>query len=149
VAFVTIAGFCFWKATPGLLSDQPLVADVQLVSLAKSDGKRRSKSTPIQDLRVGMRVVGRNPLSEDAQRDLPQPEPATWRLVRAQIEMQPGKFCHVELLRPLTWIAEAAQEANDELRSLPLMKCATGFATAEMCATGSASEKMCGTGSAQ
>ncbi|HUG70711.1 MAG TPA: polymorphic toxin-type HINT domain-containing protein [Pirellulaceae bacterium] len=116
--------FCLWKAVPGLVGDsaQASAAHTSTTRQQASDLVGRTKrsavptsaqqtqlvTTPIQDLRVGMRVVGRNPLDEDAQRDLPEPESATWRLVRAAIEMQPGRFCHVELLRPIEWV-----EANE------------------------------------
>jgi len=119
VALVALGGYCFWQATPGLLPDQPVAGNVHAsaetisvpshtrpVSLGANRNQRRSVTTPIQDLRVGMRVVGRNPLEDDAQRNVPQPAPETWRLVRARIEMGPGKFCDVELLRPLEWIED-------------------------------------------
>lgn len=117
-ALLLIAGFCFWKALPGLQRDKPLNNPVQasavsvdlsptnapLGTLTPSHKRHTGLTTPIQDLRVGMRVVGRNPLDDDAQRDLPQPDPKTWRLVRARIEMEADKFCEMELLRPLLWI---------------------------------------------
>jgi len=60
---------------------------------------------PIEQIRVGERVVGENPLLSDSDRNVPDPDPATWRVIRLRMQKQHGGTLEMELLRPLSWIA--------------------------------------------
>ncbi len=120
-AFLLGAAFCLWKAWPGLIGESgPLASRVAHASTGDLGELRagkpargaRLRTTPIQDLRVGMRVLGRNPVRADADRDVPQPEPATWRLVRLRMEHEPGKSVDAELLRPLEWLEEVGAKVG-------------------------------------
>ena len=125
------AAFCLWKAWPGLMGESgPFQSRL---AHASSDGfsyvradvppaRRRLRAMPIQDQRIGIRVVGRNPITAEADRDLPEPGPATWRLVRVRMELDAGKFMHAELLRPIEWIEDVGAGSDSTIRlELPEM----------------------------
>lgn len=62
-----------------------------------------------------MRVHGRNPLASDAQRDLPDPDPESWRLLTVQLEHKPGEYVDAQLLRPLAWIAGCITKVGERI----------------------------------
>ncbi len=120
------AGFCFLKAAPGLLNSDgppPSFASSDPFGRMSAPGPngsvfsegRRLATRPIQELRVGMRVVGRSPLAEDADRGLPEPHTGAWRLVRVRMEHERGKFVDAELLRPVEWLEEEGAEPGETI----------------------------------
>jgi hypothetical protein len=61
---------------------------------------------PIEAIRIGQRAWGGNPLRDQVDFSLPEPDEATWRLLRLTMTKSDGRELAIELLRPLTWIAE-------------------------------------------
>ena len=123
-ACVVAAAFCFWKAWPGLVGEsgpfdsRPAHASSRSLHQVHSDfapPRMHLRTTSIQDLRVGMRVLGRNPVRAEADQDLLQPDPAIWRLVRVRMEHKPGKFVHAQLLRPVEWIEDTGAEVGSSI----------------------------------
>ncbi len=81
------------------------------------------RTRPIEEIRPGMRVVGRNPVAEDAVRGLPDPDPATWRLLEISLVDGGGKHVDVKLLRPCAWIEERQlSEGSEFWLELPEMQ---------------------------
>ncbi len=64
-----------------------------------------SIGTPIELVRLGQRVLGRNPELSDAQRAAIQPvDPATWRAVSLRMTKPDGSSLAAHLLRPVRWM---------------------------------------------
>ena len=96
--------FCFWKVGVGLIGD----ADTEILpsahaTMSPSISPPRVVTTPIQQMRPGMRVVGRNPLRRETEATI-DPTPEGWRLVSVQMRKEDGTYFEAELLRPLSWI---------------------------------------------
>ena len=96
--------FCFWKVGTGLIGD----ADTEILpsahaAMSPSITPSLVKTTPIQQMRPGMRVVGRNPLRLETEATI-DPTPEGWRLVSVQMRKEDGTYFEAELLRPLSWI---------------------------------------------
>ncbi len=71
----------------------------------------RAHATPIEDVRVGDRLAGRNPIREQA--ETVESDPATWRKISLYMTKDSGLGLWIDLLRPLTWIEEHdAQPGN-------------------------------------
>jgi hypothetical protein len=62
------------------------------------------KTKPIQDVNVGDRIAGRNPIREQVEGM--EPDPATWRKISLYLEKGNGLGLWIDLLRPLEWIEE-------------------------------------------
>ena len=106
-SLLLFTGFCFLKAGAGLVSDS---SDLSLTEVEAAIPARitpqRLQTTPIQKMRAGMRVLGRNPDRWDTQSVI-EPDPVSWRLVSVRMEQQqPGQFVLGQLLRPLSWIRQ-------------------------------------------
>ncbi len=59
---------------------------------------------PIRDTQLGWRVLGRNPLREQVDESLPEPDPETWRKITLRMTKADGHCLDIELLRPLFWL---------------------------------------------
>ncbi|QDT78563.1 hypothetical protein Mal35_20120 [Gimesia maris] len=99
-----LTGFCFWKVGAGLIGG----ADAEILSSAQAAMSPAVTppwvvTTPIQEMRPGMRVVGRNPLRIQTEATV-DPTPDGWRLVSVQMRKEDGTYFEAELLRPLSWI---------------------------------------------
>ncbi len=64
----------------------------------------RPLTKAIERIRVGDRVLGKNPLLSDFERIFSEPEPVTWRTVELRLIRPNGKRIEVTLLRDLTWL---------------------------------------------
>ncbi|QDU14129.1 hypothetical protein CA11_19330 [Gimesia maris] len=97
-------GFCFWKAGTGLIggADASVLTSAQ-ATLSPAATFKRVVTTPSQQMRPGMRVVGRNPLRLETEATI-DPTPEGWRLVSVQMRKEDGTYFEAELLRPLSWI---------------------------------------------
>jgi hypothetical protein len=71
---------------------------------AATPTKTASSTQRIEDVRLGERVVGRNPIR--AQADLVDPDPSTWRAISLHMAKPTGRSLWIELLRPVEWIEE-------------------------------------------
>ncbi len=100
--------FCFWKVGVGLTGgvDASVLPSAQ-AAIHSSVTPQRFQTTPIQKMRPGMRVLGRNPDRWDTQ-PVVEPDPVSWRLVSVRMEQQPGQFVLGQLLRPTNWIRQNA-----------------------------------------
>ena len=98
--------FCFWKVGVGLTGgvDASVLPSAQ-AAIHSSVTPQRLQTTPIQQMRPGMRVLGRNPDRWDTQ-PVVEPDPVSWRLVSVRMEQQPGQFVLGQLLRPTSWIRQ-------------------------------------------
>ncbi|EDL60368.1 hypothetical protein PM8797T_25261 [Gimesia maris DSM 8797] len=96
--------FCLWKAGAGLIggADTEILPSAQAVVLP-SGTPPRVVTTPIQQMRPGMRVDGRNPLRIQTEATI-DPTPAGWRLVSVRMRKPDGSDFEAELMRPLSWI---------------------------------------------
>ena len=97
-------GFCFWKAGAGLIgsADTEILPSAQ-AAMSPSFSPPRVVTTPIQQMRPGMRIVGRNPLRMQTESTI-DPTPEGWRLVSVRMLKEDGTYFEAELLRPLSWI---------------------------------------------
>ena len=100
-----LTSFCFWKVGTGLIDG----ADFEILPSAQaavhlSYIPSRVVTTPIQQMRPGMRVVGRNPLRIETEATI-DPTPEGWRLVSVRMRKPEGTYFEAELLRPLSWIS--------------------------------------------
>jgi len=92
------------KAGAGLVSDDSAVGLTEVEAAVPARiTEPRLQTTPIQKMRPGMRVLGRNPDRWDTQ-PVVEPDPVSWRLVSVRMEQQSGKFVLGQLLRPTSWI---------------------------------------------
>jgi hypothetical protein len=89
--------------------------------MASSPTEARSSSTPtlltrrIDELRIGSRVIGANPLAEDTHRTAAEPLPASSRVVRMRLPKDDRNDLVVELLRPTTWIVAHRAVVGDSI----------------------------------
>ncbi|QEG16147.1 polymorphic toxin-type HINT domain-containing protein [Gimesia maris] len=99
-----LTSFCFWKAGTGLIggADASMLPSAQ-ASLSPAATSKRAVTIPIQQMRPGMRVVGRNPLRIQTEAAI-NPTPEGWRLVSVRMLKEDGTYFEAELLRPLSWI---------------------------------------------
>ncbi|MDZ4781099.1 MAG: hypothetical protein SGJ19_12670 [Planctomycetia bacterium] len=65
---------------------------------------RGTRSKAIEEVALGERTVGRNPLREEV--DEVEPDPATWRRIDLEMRKQDGQRLWIGLLRPLDWIEQ-------------------------------------------
>lgn len=69
-------------------------------------------SRNIEDIQLGDRVAGWNPLREEVDNS-PEPEEATWRKIVLEMRSETGGTVELQFLRPLTWLADhAAQQGG-------------------------------------
>ncbi|QDT78602.1 hypothetical protein Mal35_20510 [Gimesia maris] len=97
-------GFCFWKAGMGLIggADASVLTSAQ-ATLSPAATFKRAVTTPIQQMRPGMRIVGWNPLRIQTEPTI-DPTPEGWRLISVRMLKEDGTYFEAELLRPLSWI---------------------------------------------
>lgn len=70
------------------------------------------QSTAIEDVRLGQRVLGRNPQRDELDDALVEPEPelGSWRSVTLRMAKGDGRLLDIGLLRTLSWINAAGAE---------------------------------------
>jgi hypothetical protein len=69
----------------------------------------------IEDVEVGQRTMGRNPLREQVDETIPDVDPETWRKLKLRMTKQTGKFLWIDLLRPLEWVEEVGAERGQTI----------------------------------
>ena len=98
----------FRPGIPG--SDAISEISTENVSRSESYGIRM----PIEDIRVGNRVLARNPLFDEEDRShFPDIDPAAWRHVTLQMEQPNGEYAHLRLLRPMSWLRQLGASINE------------------------------------
>jgi len=121
------AMFCFWQALPSRVTTPQSVQAVNQTTTSQPE--RQLKTTPIKEIRLGQRTIGRNPDREDTHPNQPEPVPASWREIHLELAKPDGSLVHVELLRPLAWLNYHEATLNGVIYlDLPEMG-AQGFAT--------------------
>lgn len=76
----------------------------QAVNQPTAASAEASRLKPIEQIRVGERLAGRNPLREQV--ELVEPDPAAWQRIGLRMRKASGAMLWIELLRPLAWIKE-------------------------------------------
>lgn len=117
--FLLVIGvWCFWQAGVLHLSDKTAQATVARQPVLKT--------RPIASLRVGERVVARNP-ELDGRHPLDSTiDPPGWRLIRLVMTKPDGGRLDVELLRPVEWLSlhalqRIATVGSDALKPRPVI----------------------------
>jgi hypothetical protein len=110
VWFVASLSLTLWLAF-GRPSAQPQPAQASVNSTAikapgLSTAKPVSRVKPISEAQLGERTIGKNPLREQVDEELLEPDQQTWRKLTLRLPKDNGKFLTVELLRPLDWIED-------------------------------------------
>lgn len=72
-------------------------------------------SANIEDIRLGQRVIGTNPLRDAHDAAAPDPDPATWRSIELRMTKNNGKLAKIALLRPTDWLRQAGARAGAEI----------------------------------
>lgn len=70
------------------------------------------RTKPIEQVAVGERVAGHNPLREQVDQDLPEPDPATWKKVDLRMTKSDGKRLDMTFLWPLETMAETGAKVG-------------------------------------
>lgn len=111
-ACLLIGGGFLWSGLSGTSSPaQPLHASVMRVPTTPTT---KFLTKPIQDLRVGERVLARNPEVSDSERaEAIEPDPATWRQVSLVMQKPDGSDLRIEMLRPVDWLADQTASLID------------------------------------
>ncbi|EDL62243.1 hypothetical protein PM8797T_27984 [Gimesia maris DSM 8797] len=105
ISCLLLTGFCFCKAGSGLVGDaDSSVLPSAQAALSQAVTFKQVMTTPIQQIRPGMRVVGRNPLRIQTEPVI-DPTPEGWRLLSVRMRKPDGSYFEAELLRPLNWIS--------------------------------------------
>ena len=69
---------------------------------AGAPARKQLRTIPIESVRVGDRVSGKNPIREQA--ETIEPDPQTWRKISFQLRKEEGHFLWIDLLRPEEWV---------------------------------------------
>ena len=91
---------------PDLTSEaQASVSDTSLDSLRTSD-QPAVKTRPIESLRVGDRVLAKNPEVSNTERESwgEEPDWSTWKKLSVEMPKEDGSTLHVEIIRPVEWL---------------------------------------------
>lgn len=99
-----LAGGFLWNGLVGTSRDEHALAAVHQ-NPAATTAPAKYVTKPIRDIRVGERVLARNPEVTDTERTLAvEPDPITWRHIELDILKADGSLVRVNLLRPLDWL---------------------------------------------
>jgi hypothetical protein len=129
VGWLLIGTALLWKAAPQ--TTEAPASDLHLAdrhatfgpALAPPSRQLQPPTTlPIEQLDLGRRVAGRNPLREQVVPNAPEPNPVTWRRLVIRMNKENGGPLHIHLLRELAWIkAVGAIEGQSFFLDLPEM----------------------------
>ena len=102
-ACLAITVVCLIKARPSHPAKATASNTTRTVSLIASE-QHPAVTKPIQDIRVGQRVMAINPDRKNVEPLLEEPNPDNWRHLQLVMDKGNGRQLHIELLRPLSWI---------------------------------------------
>jgi hypothetical protein len=119
VWFVASLSLTLWLAF-GRHSTQPQPAQASVNSTAlkapsRSTAKPVSRVKPISEAQLGERTIGKNPLREQVDEELLEPDQRTWRKLTLRLPKENGKWLTVELLRPLDWIEDEEAAVGESI----------------------------------
>ena len=112
LVLLVVAGVCFWNGLPDRLAEDAgnaVVADAQAaVRVPQAEPEPSGlnlKTTPIQDIRVGQRVLANNPEASDEERESwVEPDWSQWQQVSLEMPKPDGSLLKIEMLRPTEWL---------------------------------------------
>ena len=96
LAVFLIAGSFTRRSVPSRSTSPP--------EMARVAGPAAPASKAIEEVAIFDRLAGTNPTLSDADRGIPEPDPATWRVLRLRMTKVGGGLLHIKLARPLSWI---------------------------------------------
>jgi hypothetical protein len=100
----------------------PVQASAPLERLSFGAPRKQAVTKAIEHIAIFDRVLGTNPQLSDADRHIPEPDLATWRVLRLRMTKASGKLLHIKLARPLAWIEQVgAREGGSLDMDLPEM----------------------------
>lgn len=105
LAAFLIAGVCF---LPRLGQLWHTVEPAAVATVPTPVEQQKFLTKPIEQIRPGDRVLAHNPerSDDDEERDLPDPNGSTWRLLQLELTAADGHRVDIQLLRPVQWIEE-------------------------------------------
>jgi hypothetical protein len=106
---------CFALGGWLLVSSWPSAGNDAVASVAASSPAATYRTQAIEAVRLGQRVLGRNPLTHETQ-PASDIDPATWRAIRLEMTAH-GVVYDLAFLRPLAWLTERGGEVGG---SIPL-----------------------------
>lgn len=101
-----VAGVC--ERAPG-----PALAAFRPVTAAPADPGADAAYLPIEQVQLGQRLVGANPLTEDVELD--EPDPTLARTVVLEATKPDGQLLHAELIWPVEWIDEVGATVDGQI----------------------------------
>ena len=110
-----LSGLFFLKASP---PESLLPGDLSssIAPTASAESRQKYVTSNIEDIRVGDRVLGRNPELTDAERAVPDPDPVTWRRLELRAPKRDGTWADVVLLRSVIWLEEREVKLGGTVR---------------------------------
>ncbi|QDT97673.1 Ig-like domain-containing protein [Gimesia aquarii] len=69
-----------------------------------TDTPVKYKTTAIEDVNIGERLLGKNPIQDEVDEFVPDIIPSEWRLLHLTMHKANGKRLDIQFLRPLDWI---------------------------------------------
>jgi len=104
-----------WRTIAASKNRTPVAAERPV-----SASRGRPRITKIENILVGDRVAGSNPIH--AQAEISEPDQATWRHISLKMRKENGLSLWIELLRPQTWIeAKGSRKGETIFLALPEM----------------------------
>ncbi|MBI1313419.1 hypothetical protein GC176_19185 [bacterium] len=105
-----VSGICFWRSMPEDVCDDVRSAAVSnaeatipLVPSRPAEPKLLTR--PIEEIRVGQRVLAHNPEVSEAEREgWVEPDWKDWQLVSLEMPKPDGSLLKIEMLRPTEWL---------------------------------------------
>lgn len=112
--YLALAAVFFWTCTTDQsqsgVTANSLPTQYTYLTASVTPSKYTTKS--IRDLRVGKRVLARNPEVSDSERGVAIEPNATWRHLQLQMSKPDGSILNIELLRPQDWVTGHAASAG-------------------------------------
>ncbi len=114
VLLLAVAGMCFWRSMPADMADDVRSAAVSraqatLARPATSPSEPKLLTRPIEEIRVGQRVLAHNPeVSDEERSQWQEPDWSTWQLLQLEMPKPDGSLLKIEMLRPAEWLDSQA-----------------------------------------
>ncbi|QGJ69331.1 Hypothetical protein PBC10988_10050 [Planctomycetales bacterium 10988] len=110
-ATVMVGSLLLYAVSP---EEVPLTPSGEVLADTEVAKSPTIQATPIEQIRVGQRVPGRNPEVSDLERSrFIDPDPQTWRKLELQLLKEDGHTLDITLLRPLIWIEQTQAKVGD------------------------------------
>lgn len=113
ISCLTVAALLVWRALPAARA--PAVVSHRLAA-----AKATPFAKPIEQIRVGERVLARNPELESAEPTIRDVDAANWRHITLQSVKLDGSTIDIQLLREVEWVKAVGAEPGREIIDLDL-----------------------------